>query len=242
LLANGAGRGYAQASLRDSAIRMGLLEVSYAGGLPAGELEARFGYTPQLGLLLGVKMRSNFYLQTGFRLLLGSQVKERNMLDGLSNSLGLLIADDGTLTDVMFLQRGWGVPLMVGKIFPLSRHHPNSGFYVEVGAQFLQHRIHFRTIGSPVAAISGPYRKGYDRLTNGPGIRQGLGFRFFDPKGFFNFSIGLEFSQHFTQNRRSINIDTGLADTHQRLDLLNGFSASWVFPLYRRAPDKRYVN
>ena len=96
----------------------------------------------------------------------------------------------------------------------------------------MQHQIRISTPDLEPAALSTELKKGYDRLTNGLGIREAIGYRFFDKRNSFNFSVGLVFSQNFTQNRRSINIDTGLRDDSQRVDLLNGFILSWTFPIY----------
>ena len=38
--------------------------------------------------------------------------------------------------------------------------------------------------------------------------------------------------QAFTQNRRSINIDTQMVDTKNRLDATFGFKVGWILPIY----------
>ena len=234
---------YGQESLRDSSIRMAILQVSYGGALTSRDMAARFGFTSSIGIEAGYKLPSNFYLTGGLRFLFSETVYENDIFRSISNNSGLLLADDGTLSDLRFQQRGVLIPLSIGKIFPIIPNlNPNSGIYIEIGTQFIQHRIHFRTLGTQVAAISGAYRKGYDRLTNGFGLREGFGFRFFDNRGYVNFSIGFELSQNFTQNRRTINLDTGLADKRKRKDYLSGIHASWIFPIYKRAPNKVYFN
>lgn len=243
LLALSLGKVCGQQQLSDSTIRLGMLQLSYQGLLPSADMGDRFGYLSTLGLEGGYKFANNFYLTSGFHVLFSDRVRETDMLDGISTPSGFLVSDDGTLTDVQFQGRGWSIPVTAGKIFPIiPLHNPNSGLFLELGGQFIQHRVFFRTPGGKVAAISDDYQKGYDRLTNGWGLRQAIGYRFFANNGNVNFAIGLTFSQHFTRNRRGINIDTGLPDDGQRRDLLTGFCFSWTYPLYRRAPSKVYYN
>ena len=188
----------AQMSIRDSSIRMTLLQVSYHGAIPGADMADRFGFSSGIGLEIGYKFSNNFYIIGGLRALFGEEVKERQILAGISNSNGLLVANDGTLADVGLQIRGMMVPISIGKLFPvIPSYNRNSGLYVELGTQFIQHKIHFRVFGNEVSALSDGYRRGYDRLTNGIGVRESVGFRFFDNKGYVNFSIGVEFSPKF---------------------------------------------
>ncbi|MEZ4825968.1 MAG: hypothetical protein R3C61_06695 [Bacteroidia bacterium] len=232
---------HAQKSIADSALSMAFMQVSYQGMIPAGNLSARFGYCSQLGMDAGYKFGSGLYLSTGVKAFFSDGVKEDGLLSNLIVPGGFLIANNGTLTGIRILGTGLLVPLSLGKIFPVnSRHNLNSGFYAELGGQYLQHKISLFPTDEKVAAISGDYKKGYDRLTSGFGIREAAGYRYFSNNGYLNFSVGLEFSQNFTRSRRSINFDTGQQDTPRRVDLLSGFSVGWIFPLYQRAPDKVY--
>ncbi|MEO0469038.1 MAG: hypothetical protein AAF206_05415 [Bacteroidota bacterium] len=230
----------AQVSIRDSAVRIGAIGVTYHGMVPGGDMADRFGFTSQLGMDGILKFRSNFYLRAAASVMFGEQVKETGILDNITTS-GFFIGDNGLLSDVRMLQSGYVGSFSIGKMFGRRfAPNPNSGFYVEVGGQFMQHQIRIRSRDVEAAPISGDYHKGYDRLSNGFGIRESFGYRFFDNDGTVNLSIGLEFSQNFTQNRRSINFDTGMADTRTRVDLLSGFTVSWIFPIYSQSPDRVY--
>ncbi|MEZ4772088.1 MAG: hypothetical protein R3D00_02820 [Bacteroidia bacterium] len=231
----------AQKSIADSAVSMAFLQVGYQGMITGNDLTDRFGFSSQLGMDVGYKFRKGLYLSTGLRVFFTDAVREDKLLNNLIVPGGFLIADNGTLTGIRIFGTGWVVPLSVGKVFSLNpKHNSNSGFYAEVGGQFFQHKISLFPTDEKVKAITGDYKKGYDRLTNGIGIREAVGYRYFANNGFLNFSIGFEFSQNFTQSRRSINFDTGEMDTRKRMDLLSGFSVGWIFPLYERAPDKVY--
>lgn len=237
-----------QKSLRDSSITLGHLSIAYNLGVPGGDLAARFGTTHILGAEGGVKFANNFYGYTGLRLLFGNHVKEavaRNVVQIVGSQTSgyqlMAIGADGRFYSVRFFERGFVVPLVVGRIFRLSKtKNLNSGIYVELGTQFIQHKISINAIGDNVPYLSKPYLKGYDRLTNGFGAVEGFGYRYFGSNRFTNFFIGAEFSQNFTQNRRLLNFDTGLQDSQKRMDLLYSFKAGWTFPIYRSAPESEY--
>ena len=153
----------------------------------------------------------------------------------------MAVGADGRYYTVRFFERGFVVPLMVGKIFTLSKKsNLNSGIYVELGTQFFQHKINVIAVGDNVPYLSKPYLKGYDRLTNGFGLVEGFGYRYFGNNRFTNFFIGAELSQNFTQNRRDLNFDTGVKDDRQRMDLLYNLKVGWTFPIYRSAPESEY--
>ncbi len=233
----------AQKSIADSVISMGILEVTYRGGMPGADLGDRFGYLSQLGLQSGMKFANNLYFIGGVHALFGDVVKELDMFRHVLDAGGRMIGDEGLLTDYRITALGWVVPLSVGYILSVFPHkNPNSGIYVEVGGQFFRHRMDFEAYDDDVTQFSGNYRKGYDRLSAGFGVRQSVGYTYFDSRGYLNFSAGFDFSQNFTRGQRSIQFDTGLPSLERRLDLLSGFRVSWVFPIYQRAPNRVYYN
>lgn len=232
----------AQVSIADSAIKMLNMNVTYSGFLPAGDMGKRFGYTSSLGMDFGYKMANNYYFSLGVNYLFGGKVKEDTILRSILTSSGQLIANNGSYVNVRLQEAGFVVPFSVGKIIAIKGISPNknSGLYVELGGQYIQHKIAIQTARTRVYAVSNTYKKGYDRLTNGFGVKEAIGYRFYDSKGFYNFDIGFVFSQNFTQNRREVNMDTGLKDDKKRMDLLQGFRVSWIYPIYQRAPEKFY--
>ena len=234
--------GFAQQSIKDSTITMGLLNVSYRGLFPGGDLYERFGFNSQMGIDMTVKFKNNFYLTAGGHVLFSDVVKDTSIMSNILTN-GLLITDNGLLSSVRTIQSGFVIPLSVGKVFPLPvGPNKNSGVFVEVGGQFIQHRVGIRALDEVVTPVSEEYRKGYDRLANGIGIRESIGYLFLANHSGLNFSVALDFSQNFTQGRRSIQFDTGLPGLEKRRDFLTGIRVSWIFPLYNRAPDKIYYN
>ncbi len=239
---------FGQKSIRDSSITMGYLSVAYSLGQPGGDLAKRFGTTHQIGVEGGMKLASNFYAYSGLKFVFGNDVREevaRNVVQLFGTaSTGITtmaVGADGRFYTVRFFERGYSIPLVVGKIFSLSKKaNLNSGIYLELGTQFIQHKISISAVGDNVPYLAKPYLKGYDRLSNGIGLIEGLGYRYHGNNRFTNFFIGAELSQNFTQSRRDLNFDTGLQDTQQRRDLLYNLKAGWIFPIYRSAPESEY--
>jgi len=233
----------AQKSVADSAIAMFMPTVVYSGYGTAGTMAERFGYTSLAGADLGFKLRNNWYASLGGYFMFGDQVRENPIDPNFLTQFGLLITEDGEVSSFRLDQRGYTIPLRLGKIFhsvALPNTNPNSGLYVETGVQFIEHQISLSAQLDRIPYLSGDRAKGYDRLTNGLGVLFGIGYRHFSNNRFTNFVVGFDMSLNFTQNRRTVNYDTGLADTRSRVDMLVGFRVGWVLPVYKQAPEKFY--
>lgn len=235
---------WAQGSIADSSLHLNLLQVAYRPLRAGGDMGGLYGLMHTFGLDYTHKFPSNWYVHTGVDLIAEGTVTLTTANDVLASVRtvdGLFINDDGAPTTVRQVGVGFFVPFTVGKVIPVfSKANPNSGLYIEVGGQYLQHRLGFQVAEGPVSFLQTTQRKGYDRLHNGFGLRQGIGYLHLSNNGYFNFSIGFESSQSFTQNRRSINVDTGLQDTAPKTDWLNGLRVSWIFPIYNKAPGVYY--
>ena len=240
--------GYSQKSIKDSTISFGYISLVYSGAIPGGDFADRFGYSNMIGGEVGFKMQNNFYLYTGAKFVFGNDVRE-TVGENVITQVGtpetgftpMAIGTDGRFYEIRFWERGFTIPLTVGRVFSISAKNPNSGIYLEAGGQFFQHKVLIEVIGNNVPYLDDTHRKGYDRLTNGLGLMEGIGYRHFSKSRTLNFFAGFELSQNFTRGRRSINFDTGLRDDQPRMDLLYGFKIGWSFPIYQSAPDDYYI-
>jgi hypothetical protein len=209
-----------------------LMNVMYGGHLPEGDLKDRFGgnFSAGLGLELLTQKNYLFGVQTHFHF--GSEVKE-DVLAPLRSEEGLIFDEGYLIADVKLRQRALYFGGHIGKIFRLNQEGGRSGLKATIGAGFLQHKI--RVQDAPLTSVpqlSKEYKKGYDRLTNGLALSQFIGYHHLDPKRLVNFLAGFEFTQAFTQNRRSFNFDTRTKEDRSRLDLLFGFRIGWTLPFY----------
>ncbi|MEL6594166.1 MAG: hypothetical protein AAFQ87_08460 [Bacteroidota bacterium] len=230
----------AQVSLQDSSVSMGLLQVSYRGLLTGGDMAERYGFNSQLGLDFSWKLANQFYGSIGAHALVSDDIRDSVLLTNITTG-GLLVTNNGLLSEIRTVQAGFVIPISVGRLFTLPIFpNPNSGIFVEVGGQYIQHWVNITPVDEEVAAVSGEYAKGYDRMTGGFGIKEAVGFRWIGNQGYVNFTVGLEFSQNFTNGLRTIQFDTGLPGQQGRRDYLSGFYVGWIFPILERAPNKVY--
>jgi hypothetical protein len=235
---------WSQKSMRDSVISFPSISVVYGGAIPGGDYADRFGYTNTIGAGVGFKFNNGTYLESSVRGITGNEVREE-IASNITDLIGtegqgftpMALGTDGRYYQVRFWQRGLVIPVTFGYVFPSRRPNPNSGFYVEAGAQFIRHKVRVEVVGNAVPALQDEYKKGYDRLSMGMGIVEGIGYRLHSSNSLLNFIVGVECSQNFTRGMRSYQYDTGLPGTAKRLDLLFGFKAAWIFPIYQSAPD-----
>jgi hypothetical protein len=219
-----------------------MLDLSYQGALPGGKWASRASYVSFAGISLGLKFRSNWYLSGSYATLFTEALETEGLLGPLITSDNFLIADDGSIVEVGYLLGGHQILAGGGKIFPLAfAPNRNCGLYIEGGGGWLQHKFSFRTLGAQVSALEGEYARGYDRLSGGLGLWQGLGYRHFSNSGQVNFAAGFCFGQYATRGMRSAIFPDGGPDRRQGWDLVYGFRLSWGFPLYSRAPEKAYI-
>jgi len=232
----------AQYNIRDTTISFPMIGVSFAYQFPGGDMADRFGNNFNTGGVFLWKLQSNWILGVAGDFLFGDDVKENNILDKYRTPDGNIINENGQYATVLLYERGYKLEFRVGKIFPVIGPNKNSGIMANLGLGYFQHKIRIETPESKIPYLMDDYSKGYDRMSSGPAISEFIGYMNFGNNRLINFYAGLEFTQAFTKNRREINFDTGLKDDKSRLDLLFGVRIGWVFPIYKRAADKMYIN
>ena len=234
---------YAQRNLRDSSRNTVIFAPGYQFNLTAGDLADRWGFNNEVGLKLGVKLKSNLTLDMDGGFIFGNKLKETNIFDNLYTSYGKITSMSGSPAEVLFLMRGATGHVDVGYVFSkLGGINPNSGIWVNVGLGYMMHKIRIETFYDDVPELEGDYRKGYDRLTMGFSTKEFIGYMFQTSRVYLNFYAGVEFIQGFTRNVRSYNFDLGGPDNTNRLDLMTTFKFGWMIPLYKRAPKEIYFD
>lgn len=140
--------------------------------------------------------------------------------------------------------RGLQIGARVGYILPLIkvlRPNPNSGFFVEVGGEFLRHRLLIDVAKSTSAPyLKGEYLKGYDRLTHGWGVGGSIGYRFWGNVPWLNFYVAVDYLYTYARSLRGYNYDLKQAEKDLRRDGAVGFRVGWCLPLFPRASSELY--
>lgn len=239
------GTSHAQKESRDTTDAVISFFGTYSFHLPGGDMADRFGNSSTVGGGVTLKTRNNLLFGLEFDYLFGNEVKIRDqILNYVIHNDGLVIGGSGFYTGLPVYERGFFISGDFGKIFPLFGSNNNSGLLVSVSPGYFQHKIRIEANETPdniVFQFDGDYKKGYDRLTSGFGLREFIGYIHYGNKRIINFFAGFEFYQAFTKSRREVYFDTKQApDESTRLDLLNGFKVGWFIPLYFDAPDEYY--
>ena len=208
-----------------------LANIYYGAFVPGGDLKDRFGTSFDIGVGTEyITAKTNFIFGASGSILFGSDVKE-DVLANLRNDAGVILSSGG-IANVALRQRGYQARIYGGKLFGISPKNKRSGIRVLVGMGFLQHKIRIQDNGNSVTQLFGEYKKGYDRMSNGLALHQYIGYQVLSKNRLINIHAGFEFTQAFTQNRRSYNWDTMMRDESKRTDLLTGFSVGWALPFY----------
>lgn len=231
---------FSQKSIKDSTIAFTMLGAAFQYQVPGGDLADRFYNNYNVGGFINYKFANNWLIGLDGDFLFADRVKENGILDGLGTKDGFIIGESGEFAKVYLYERGFMFSLKAGKLFHLFGPNKNSGLLLTAGGGFLQHKIRIDVDKDDVPELTKEYKKGYDRLTNGPAITENLSYMHCGNRRLINFMIGFECTQAFTQNRRDYNFDQRKKDTLKRLDLLYGIKIAWFFPLYTHAATSFY--
>jgi hypothetical protein len=231
----------AQVNLKDSVVFAPLIDMSYSLKAPAADLADRFGLHSEVGIALMFKTRKNFLWGADFNYLFGNNVKDTRFADGFRDDRGFILANNGLYSEMGFSERGFTFSGKAEVIVPEQSPNKNSGLMFLGGIGMMQHKIKMEDRFNEVPLLSGDnYSVGYDRLSNGVMFTQFLGYRLLSNRRLINVFGGLEFTQAFTHNQRSVNYDTGLKETATRNDFTYGFRLGITIPLYKQLPQEYY--
>lgn len=220
--------------------------TTYGIHLPEGDLSKRFGNNFSLGGGLDfITEKKNFIFGLKGNNLFGNTVKE-DVLISLRDSDGFILGSVGagqaTYAEVLLRERGFYAGGHIGKLFTLSNKNKRAGIRLTFGAGLLQHKVRIQDETNTADQLKGEFIKGYDQLSNGLAFEQFIGYQQLNRKTGINFFAGVELTEAFTKNRRSINFATQSKDDTSRFDVLLGFRVGWLFSFYvgERAEDIRY--
>lgn len=209
--------------------------------VPAADMAKRFGVSYRVGPAIFYKTRSNWIIGAKSDFILGNKIEEDGFLSNLNNQDQTFITAAGFRRNIETYERGYTVGLQLGRIINFSKKNPDNGLMLVTSAGFIQHKIHIVTRNAgEIPQLSGDYKKGYDRLTNGIYLEQFAGYTYFANNGLVNFHIGVDILAGFTQGRRDYLFDVQKAGTDKRLDILFGIRGGWFIPIFKRKSEEFY--
>lgn len=230
----------AQNNPQDSSLKVNLVLISAVGQLPAADFAKRFGLGSNLRLEFHRLLPNNLMWGVSAGALVGNQVRETDIASNLTTAQGEIIDENGNFAVLELQERGITAMAHIAKIYVLKGISPNqnSGLVVQGGIGFVQHKINIYSSGGYVPQLSGAYKKGYDRLTNGVALQQSIGYQNLSNNRRKNFYAGIDLIESLTKNRRSYNFNTQTADNKLRLDIMIGLKIGFILPLYKKFADE----
>lgn len=208
-----------------------LVNFEFGYNQPGGDYTDRFGSNLAAGGGVEyITQKHNFIYGLHTTYYFGDEVKE-DVLSEIRNADGFLIGNNKINANVFLRQRAFYIGGSFGKIFSLSKYNSRSGIRLSVDAGFFRQKIRVQEDpNSFVPIIADDYKKGWDRMSNGLGLRQFIGYQNLSLNGLVNFLIGFEFMQAFTQNKRPQDFKTMGKLNDSRLDMMYGIKIGWTLP------------
>jgi hypothetical protein len=208
--------------------------------MPAADMANRFGASYRAGPSLQYKTKSNliFGIKTDF--MFGNKIKEDSFLVNLRENNGGIIGTNGFRTSTNVYERGYMIGLQFGKIFNYAKRNSDNGILAAATVGFIQHKILTTNADGEIPQLTGEYRKGYDRLTNGIFIEPYIGYIYLSNNGLINFHIGLDAMLGFTQGRREYLFDVRRPGDEKRFDMLFGIRGGWYIPVFKRKSEEYF--
>ncbi|MFN8288556.1 MAG: hypothetical protein U0V74_17505 [Chitinophagales bacterium] len=217
-----------------------IIAPSYTAQFPFGNMADRFGFNNQVSLNLMYKMKKNWLVGIEGGFMFGDQLRENYIIDKITTSTGHLIGTNNDLIRVRPQMQGFTIKAEFGKIIPFSPQYPDAGLLFITGFGMLQHKIWLNVRETSVPQLSKIYRKGYDRMCNGPVISQFVGGTFMARRKYYSFYAGLQFDVAFTKDRRNFDFYEQRKLTENRVDMFLGLKVGWILPIFLQANEKEY--
>lgn len=217
-----------------------ILAPIYTAQFPFGNMADRFGFNSLFGMHIAYKTKKNWIVGGEGSFLYGTTVRENYVLNNISLPSGQLIGQTNALIRPKLQEMGANLKFTFGKVVPLSEKYPDAGLLFLSGFGFLSHQININVKGSTLPQLDKTYRKGYDRMANGPVISQFIGGIFMARRKYVSAYAGLQFDAGFTQGRRAYDFYSMAPLNDKRIDLFLGIRVGWIIPVFTQTSEKEY--
>ncbi len=210
---------------------------------PQGDLKDRFYNNGSVGFGIHLQTRSHWLFALDWSFIFAEKVRnEDQILANITTSEGFVIDKTGVFANIHFRQRGFYTAVRAGRVFKTRFGNPNSGILVSGSLGLLQHKIRIEVHENTTPQLEGEYKKGYDKLTAGPGGSLFIGYIHYSDNKLTNFTVGAEYMYAPTKSLRNYDFVLMKKDDRLRNDQLITIRFSWIIPFYARAPKDFYFN
>ena len=200
----------------------------------------RFGFNNLFGMELLYKTNNNWLIGANGGFIYGSKSKQNYVFSTIATSTGQFITQFNDLTSIRPEEHGFNVQFTFGKIVPFSEKYPDAGLLFMTGFGMVQDKIAVSIKARELPQLSPTYRKGYDRLCNGPVLSQFIGGEFMARRKFISGYAGLQVDVSYTENRRPYDFYTMSKLNDKGVDVFIGLKLAWVIPVFLQTSDKEF--
>ncbi len=230
---------YAQ-TISEDRLLIPMISANIGYNHPGGDFAKRFNGSGQVGAAFNLKFKSNIFIGVEGNYLFNGTNPYSEFESYLENSDGWITNMYGEPGVVVTKLEGYTAFAKVGYVAEVLSPNPNSGLLFTGGIGFLQHKYWIEERGNNIPQLADEYLPGYDKLCNGLMTNQFLGYMYFHEKAIWNFYLGLEFTQAYTQNRRDWDHIEQRNIDEPRLDLLYSIKLGWTISLHKRMSTELY--
>lgn len=233
---------FSQVNVKDSAQTAYLICPSAGFHMPLYDLKSRFGQFASVGIGFSRKGKNGLSFGINGDFLFNEDVKEKDMLKGITTKDGFLIGGDGTLYDVYYYMRGLQLHTSFSYTIPHSGNNRNSGVFVSLNPGFLLHHIHFEPEdrNAPLQQLTKSGMKNYDRLSGGLSLGSALGYAYLGNRRLVNFFIQVEYVLASAVSQRDYQYDRPGPWRENRKDGYAGIRFGWILPIYKKRADEYF--
>ena len=214
-----------------------LFTVQFAYHTPLFDMRERFQPFNAAGAAVYYKTKSNFHFGVDYDWFYGQKVKYTHLFDDFENDQGQITDEDGNYSIYRLNIRGHYLTANMGYLYRLNKKEPNSGIIFIAGTGLLLHRISIQAPTFKVPQVNGEYAKGYDHLTYGIATKQFIGYQRAHIYHRFRFRCGIEFTQGFTQGRRTWDFASNSSGKDDRFDGTMSLRFGVILPVYTKDAD-----
>ncbi len=227
-------------SLKKDTLTLPTLSANIGFCYPMGDLKERYNFFGQAGSSFMIKFKNNFTITTEGLVLFGEGYKGDDPLRLIVNSNGTLTNEYGQPAEFARGMRGMQITSKIGYILSKYSHNPNSGITISLGGGFFQTKYWIDQRGNNIPQIMGDYVKGYDKMSNGFALTQFVGYTYFHNKNFWNLFFGIEFTEAWTESRRSWDFTLMRRDNSRHHEFMATIKAGWIISFIRREAEDIY--
>lgn len=161
----------------------------------------------------------------------GAEVNE-DVLSNLRTPEGDILGNNSAIATVFLRQRYWYTGLYAGKVIGFIGKSKRSGLRLSGGIGIWQHWIRLQDDTNSAAQIAGDYKRGYDRMTNGPAVTGTVGYQHFSENGLVNFHVSFEYLQGWLTHQRAWNYAENIPGGEDRVDAQYRIRLAWALPFF----------